>query len=857
MKDRKLLSVIWTSLSAEAMFEVIECSSSHSDWSTLQVAFSDSSASRTHQLREELLSLRRGAQSVEEYGQKFKGLCDQLSAINRTVDDSDKGHWFLGGLGTLYTSFSDTRLALTPMPMFRDLLHQAKQFESMLRAMDAPPTSLAAFSAEQGRTSNEQHLSGGQNSSSDFAFWRSFGSSSLHTTLPNMSWGALCRQVSPILNARNAIHSAHLAEAFKASCSVAPPASDWYLDSGASAHMTNQQSVLDSCAPYSGNGSAIVGNGNSLSISHIGSSKLTNDVQLLDVLVVPHITKNLLSISKLTTDYLVDVLFSDKSFVIQNRVTKSILAQGRRDKVLYLLDRGVPALVAALRGTTLKASFSLWHLRQGHVPFHVISLLNKLGHLSISSLLPDPSVCPSCHLGPAPIATPDGYEYYVVFVDDFSRFSWIYPVMEALNLLMPMFEFMSANGIHHHLSCPYTPQQNGRAERKHRHVTKTGLSMMFHSHAPASFGFDAFVAALISFPLGVTLAFFLGYNSTYKGFRCLDPASNQVFITRHAQFDKTLFPFPSESSSSSPSNLDIVSFRDGASLLSASAGPTPSVPTPSTLRPPLRHPSALLDDEESEVLYQSELSAHPEHVAQLQPEQPTPPATEPAAQVAPPATETAAQVAPPVQHPMVTRARAGIYKRRYPVDLSYTTLLSALVASLQPRGIKSVAKSPAWSSTMQEEIDSIHAHDTWDLMPRPPDTNIVGNDQSLLQRFISQTHKEFSIKDLSRLNYFLGLEVSYSNDGLFIGEVLVRDGSPFRDPTGALQYLIITRPDLSYAVNLVSQFLQSPTDDHFQALKRIILQNHVAHKRAKHIDLDYHFFGNLWLQENSLPSLFH
>lgn len=59
-------------------------------------------------------------------------------------------------------------------------------------------------------------------------------------------------------------------------------------------------------------------------------------------------------------------------------------------------------------------------------------------------------------------------------------------------------------------------------------------------------------------------------------------------------------------------------------------------------------------------------------------------------------------------------------------------------------------------------------------------------------------------------------------------EVLVSDGSPFRDPTlycslvGALQYLTITRPDLSYAVNVVSQFLHVPTDDHFNEVKQII-----------------------------------
>ena len=56
----------------------------------------------------------------------------------------------------------------------------------------------------------------------------------------------------------------------------------------------------------------------------------------------------------------------------------------------------------------------------------------------------------------------------------------------------------------------------------------------------------------------------------------------------------------------------------------------------------------------------------------------------------------------------------------------------------------------------------------------------------------------------------------------------VTTGEPFDDPTtyrslvGALQYLTITRPDISYAVNQVSQFLQAPTISHFQSVKRIL-----------------------------------
>lgn len=135
------------------------------------------------------------------------------------------------------------------------------------------------------------------------------------------------------------------------------------------------------------------------------------------------------------------------------------------------------------------------------------------------------------------------------------------------------------------------------------------------------------------------------------------------------------------------------------------------------------------------------------------------------------------------------------------------------------------------------------------------DIVFTGNNKSLLQQFISRANREFALKDLGTLTYFLGLEITPQRNGVFIGQAkyahdilsraqlldskpiatplvpgdsLQQHGSPFKDPTlyrslvGALQYLTITRPDLSYAVNHVSQFLQSPTDAHFDAVKRIL-----------------------------------
>ncbi|GJY19529.1 uncharacterized mitochondrial protein-like protein [Tanacetum coccineum] len=135
------------------------------------------------------------------------------------------------------------------------------------------------------------------------------------------------------------------------------------------------------------------------------------------------------------------------------------------------------------------------------------------------------------------------------------------------------------------------------------------------------------------------------------------------------------------------------------------------------------------------------------------------------------------------------------------------------------------------------------------------DIILTGNQEHVITSFIHQLHKEFAIKDLGDLNYFLGLEVAYMDSGLFLSqskyahdilqraslldskpvatplvpfETFSSNGKLLHDPTfycslvGALQYLTITRPDLSYVVNQVSQFLHAPTESHFQCVKRIL-----------------------------------
>ena len=56
--------------------------------------------------------------------------------------------------------------------------------------------------------------------------------------------------------------------------------------------------------------------------------------------------------------------------------------------------------------------------------------------------------------------------------------------------------FFQRIGISHHVSCPHAHQQNGSAERKHRHIVEVGLSLLSHAYMPLKFWDEAFLMAV-------------------------------------------------------------------------------------------------------------------------------------------------------------------------------------------------------------------------------------------------------------------------------------------------------------------------------------------------------------------------
>mgnify|MGYP006953309122 CR=1 FL=1 len=114
----------------------------------------------------------------------------------------------------------------------------------------------------------------------------------------------------------------------------------WYLDSWATHHLTNSVQNLTDGKIYFGTNSLLVENGQGLQITHIGNACLYTSFgwcNLHDILCVPRITKNLISISKLLSDSNITIEFTSDACFLKDKVNGTLLAQGIVEGGLYKL----------------------------------------------------------------------------------------------------------------------------------------------------------------------------------------------------------------------------------------------------------------------------------------------------------------------------------------------------------------------------------------------------------------------------------------------------------------------------------------------------------------------------------------
>lgn len=219
--------------------------------------------------------------------------------------------------------------------------------------------------------------------------------------------------------------------------------------------------------------------------------------------------------------------------------------------------------------------------------------------------------------GPSPVSTSSGVRWFVIFVDDCTRMTWLYllknkdEVFEVFQSFHTMIQtqfsaklqvlrsdnggeyvnrrfraYCEQHGLLHETTCPQTPQQNGVAERKNRHILEIARALLHGAHVPPRYWPDAVATAVhllnrlptkaLNFetplqalqshvPLPTVLmlpprvfgcvvyvhlhknqrtkldpcalrCLFLGYAVRQKGYRCYDPSTRRIYVTMDVTF---------------------------------------------------------------------------------------------------------------------------------------------------------------------------------------------------------------------------------------------------------------------------------------------------------------------------------
>uniref|UniRef100_A0A251SKN6 Putative zinc finger, CCHC-type n=1 Tax=Helianthus annuus TaxID=4232 RepID=A0A251SKN6_HELAN len=328
----------------------------------------------------------------------------------------------------------------------------------------------------------------------------------------------------------------------------------WYLDSGCSNHMTGNRDLfinLDESLKKE------VRTGDDKRLDVIGSGEVSVSIKgrtrkIPNVFYVKGLKHNLLSVGQLINKGYAILFQKDRCIIkdAENEVIGKIRMTSNKMFPLHLDSDINLAMTMTTKDTTI-----LWHKRYGHVNVDtLISMENKGLVFGLPKIMKRESLCEGCisgkqtkktfprkaiwqaskplqlvHsdiCGPMRTESIGGCRYFITFIDDYTRKSWVYFLkyksealsyfkrFKALNekqsdhLIKTLRsdrggeycsnefqEYLKVNGIRHQLTNSYSPQQNGVAERKNRTLMELSRSMMNAKELPTCYWAEAVACA--------------------------------------------------------------------------------------------------------------------------------------------------------------------------------------------------------------------------------------------------------------------------------------------------------------------------------------------------------------------------
>jgi hypothetical protein len=272
------------------------------------------------------------------------------------------------------------------------------------------------------------------------------------------------------------------------------------------------------------------------------------DLVLDNVLHVLSTHKNLIYVHRFTLDNDTFLEFYPYFFLIKDHKTRKVLLHGPCKGDLYPLPPS-SSKYRKLVFSAIKIHVDRWHSRIGHPSQDIVRRVVSMNNLVCANFdMSSGSICDVCACAKAhqltyslssnrssatlqlifldvwgPPIDSFGQKYYVSFIDDYNKFTWIFLLhaksevfkyfLEFQRLVEQQFDrkiiavqsdwgeeyeklnlFFRNIGISHQVSCPHTHQQNGVAKRKHRYVVEMGLALLTHASMPLKDWDEAFLA---------------------------------------------------------------------------------------------------------------------------------------------------------------------------------------------------------------------------------------------------------------------------------------------------------------------------------------------------------------------------
>ncbi|KAD7117216.1 hypothetical protein E3N88_04484 [Mikania micrantha] len=383
----------------------------------------------------------------------------------------------------------------------------------------------------------------------------------------------------------------------------------WYLDNGASNHMTGCSSHFSSIDKEVsglvrfGDGSKvrIMGRGTIVFDCKNGEQRVVNDVYY-----IPDLCSNILSLGQMTEVGCKVWMDEDQLWLYEDGYQLMMQVQ-RSPNRLYKISLKIGTPVCLL--SSIKDQAWLWHARLGHLNFRAINNM-KSKNIVIGDLttMQGEQVCDACMLGKqarnsfpkkslyrankpfelvhtdlcGPISPPTlgGNRYFMLLVDDYTRYAWVYALRtkdealgvfkkfknevelehelkvkalksdrggEFLNRLFA--EYCDETGVKRMFTAPYSPQQNGVVERRNRTVLNSTRSMLKALKLPQNLWGEAVFGCLAHMKIPSVKVtklddrsqkvVHLGMEPGTKAYRLYDPFQKKVYVSRDVKFEES------------------------------------------------------------------------------------------------------------------------------------------------------------------------------------------------------------------------------------------------------------------------------------------------------------------------------